>query len=330
MLRSSRFIAFAEPSGSQPAALIDTATTSPKLTVTQSGQQPAPDSAASPPAHNEVVLKAASTGELSDTATHVMQAHGQLLDNQMSASRTPSSSVGSIAAYEQAQRADEDEGSASHDSGGATSHAGSSAASEVEGVTQLPPMVRCASPPSVSERPCSEARQRQDLHSPSEAPIILSDTVHMGSSLSDSGSSPHSLSTASSPRTNHQAASQPLSQSGLDAACWLQDLAAMSSLCASPPASHVAMVVRQLSEAASLRDASCASLGSARSSPDGTTPQRCVSDCPESGDNCTSLTCGSDDQLLACQENSSANLLRQVIQHTAASFCTDVTHVQVL
>ena len=207
MLRSSRFLAYADRTGHGP--LPPSADSLVQPTGTFPAQSPAEQPIAA--LHSGEDLEASSGAEADgDAGTGVDPAdecsHGQASEPEDAMSEDHTS----IAIYEAALSAEVDDAAASDASGCASSCAGSPAASD-HMEPQLPPMVRCASPPPAATRPPHAASQRHHMSSavPLPSSAAYSDRVHVCSS-SSAGSLPHgSLSSAASPQSITKAASPP-------------------------------------------------------------------------------------------------------------------------
>ena len=219
MLRSSRFLAFAETAGPRRAAASSQTPPQPSP-VEQPADQPATDQRAECPFEEQADAQDAATNQpratqasrssvnaragllhmatpspehaLSSDHTsataHIMQSPGRLQEGADSIGLRPGRRTGSgLPADDPGHTA---EGAiCSGERSGAVSRAGSAASSDDDRrQSLLPAIVRCASPPPASEHRASISRQRDAPAASAIAPAILFDTVQIGNSLSEAAS----------------------------------------------------------------------------------------------------------------------------------------------
>ncbi len=207
MLRSSRFIAYAERTGRGPLQYLATSTVQSR--GTNSAQPPAEWPAAAPPSS-----AGAATEAFSGTAPNGVEV-GWSRSQASEPQDAKSDGDTSAAAHEAALRAEGSDVAADHGSASENSRGGSPAGSD-QMELQLPPMARCASPPQSGQRAPDVVGQRHDALS-AAGPVTLSDTVHIGSSCSAAMSPHRSLSSAASPRgISHAILPPPPSISSVD------------------------------------------------------------------------------------------------------------------
>ena len=185
MLRSSRFVAYAETAGPRRASA-----------SSQTAQNSLEEQPAEQPATEGIILAASPSVEWADAedaARNPMQAQ---FSPSVDAARAEGASAAeraspaelSIEGAGRSTSADDlepSEGSLRSEGRSASaSRAGSAALSDDdERQSPLPAIVRCKSPPPASERRVSTTEQRTVAAAPARPPVTLSDTAQMGSSL---------------------------------------------------------------------------------------------------------------------------------------------------
>ena len=215
MLRLSRFLAYADPAGHGPPPPAETLPVEPGDTF--SVQPPAEQPAAALPSGEGAATEASSDAGPDDGARLSVDRQNRWSRSQASEPRNAASEENtSTAAHEAALPAGADSVAAGEDSDFGNSGGGSPAASDRMEL-QLPPMVRCTSPPPAGLRPPHAAGQRQHafVAGPLGGPVALSDAVQMGSSCSAGAASHDSLSRAILPRRISQASLSPPSPRSL-------------------------------------------------------------------------------------------------------------------
>ena len=196
MLRSSRFVAFAERIDPRPAAPAEVPPLDP--TAARSAQWSTADSTAGPSAVDGTSLQAASFHEHDQTPVAaidvgIVVSRGQMLEPP------PTCMLDlTAAAHETAACGAGCEAASSSSHSCASSRTGSLAASNSP-KPDLPSMIQCASPPPASMRFVADDSPRQNISSAGQPDVLMipSDTVQMGSSRGAGTSMYNSRSTGS-------------------------------------------------------------------------------------------------------------------------------------
>jgi len=218
MLRSSRFIAYAERTGRGPLPPSATSAVEPSVPFPAQPLAEQPAAALPSDADAESASGAEADGDVGpSTGPEDGRSRSPASEPQDAMSEADTSSAAHEAAPSLSAEGDD---VASGGNSASVNSRGRSPAASDRMELQLPPMVRCASPLQPGQRAQDIVGQRHDMLSagPLAGPVTLSDMVHIGSSCSADTSPHQSLRSAASPRSISQASlPPPPSPSSLDA-----------------------------------------------------------------------------------------------------------------